>query len=142
MIDYFFRAYALDPSNPMINLCLALGYLHYALKRQSENRHYLIMQGIAFLFAYFEFRQTSGSVLEIQEANFNVGRACEMLGLTHLAVDSYRQCLALNDLVIASGGDESLENYATDAAFALQRLSLASGDIAFADSVTRAWLVV
>ena len=125
----------------MINFSLALGYLHYALKRQSENRHYLIMQGIAFLFTYYDFRQACGSVYGIQEAEFNVGRACEMLGLTQLAIASYKRCLAQNGFLVASGGDESLENYAVDAAFALQRLSLASGDTTSADSVTRGWLV-
>ena len=126
----------------MINLCLSLGYLHYALKRQSENRHYLIMQGISFLFAYYYLRQNYRFTIGRQEAEYNVGRACEMLGLTHMAIESYRQCISLSGGITWSQGDEFSEDFATDAAFALQRLFLASGDAARANSVTRAWLVV
>ena len=100
------------------------------------------MQGTAFLFAYRQFRRASGSIRGMQEAEFNVGRACEMLGLTHLAINSYNMCLTMSKLAVESGEDEWPEDYATDAAFALQRLSIANGDIASATSITKAWLVV
>ena len=100
------------------------------------------MQGLSFLFAYHDLRQSTGSVIAMQEAEYNVGRACEMLGLTHLAVESYEQCLALSGAIARPQKHESLEDFATDAAFALQRLHLASGYGTSADSITRAWLVV
>lgn len=84
--NYFYRANALDPGNPMILLCIGLAYIHYSLKRQAENRHYLIMQGFTFMFRYHELRTGAQDPArevdteEKMEANFNVGRAFHMLG--------------------------------------------------------------
>ncbi|TDZ23024.1 Transcription factor tau subunit sfc4 [Colletotrichum orbiculare MAFF 240422] len=47
-LNYFLRARTLDPANPMISLSVGLGYIHHALKRQADNRQYLIMQGRPF----------------------------------------------------------------------------------------------
>ncbi len=78
--DYLFRAYALDPQNPMINMFIGLSYIHYALKRQSANRQYYIMQGLSFLFIYYDLRQKSGVLQEKQEAEYNVARTFHLLG--------------------------------------------------------------
>ena len=140
--DYFFRAYAVDPMNPMINLSLALGYIHYALKRQSENRHYHITQGFAFLFAYYEIRQNSNIPSERQEGEFNVGRAYHMLGLVHLAIPYYERCLALSGVINRAGIQGTLEDFASDAAFALQGIWAASGQRELARAVTEEWLTL
>lgn len=142
IIDYFFRAYALDPRNPMINLSLALAYLHHALKRQSENRHYLIMQGFSFLFSYHDIRHGSQTDSERQEANYNVARAFQMLGLTHLAIPYYEKCLMLSELVPETSLTRSEENFALEAAAALQGIWATSGDSVMARAVTERWLVV
>lgn len=68
--DYFLRALALDPSNPVITLSLGLGYIHYGLKRQAVNRQYLILQGLAFLQEYYESLPPERS----DEANYGMGR--------------------------------------------------------------------
>lgn len=141
-VDYFLRAYALDPDNPMINLSLALGYIHHSIKRQAENRHHLIMQGFAFLFAYYNLRCASKSALERQEANFNVARVFHMLGLIHLGVQYYLECLEIGRHVQHIVAGYVIEDFTREAAYTLQGLWIASGDVDKARDVTEKWLVL
>lgn len=126
----------------MINLSLALAYLHYAIKRQSGNRHHLIMQGFAFLFAYYDLRQRANVGMEKQEADYNVARAYHALGLTHLAIPYYERCLALNNDIRADSIDSTQEDFAKEAAFSLQGLWAANGEPKEALEVTERWLVL
>lgn len=97
------------------------------------------MQGFTFLFMYHKIRQFSKSVLERQEADYNVARAYHLLGLTHLAVPYYLNCLQMYfDLQETN----SEENFTSEAALALQGLWAASGDMEKAREVTRKWLVL
>jgi len=142
-LNYFFRAYALDPSNPMINLSLALGYIHYSLKRQSENRHYIMIQGFSFLFTYYDIRHASLVPSEKQEANYNVARAYHILGLTHLAIPYYERCLALREDVRRAASEEgATEDFSREAAMALQGIWATSGNVEMAREVTERWLVI
>ncbi|KAI9873850.1 MAG: transcription factor TFIIIC subunit tfc4 [Pleopsidium flavum] len=141
-LNYFFRAFALDPINPMINLSLALGYIHYALKRQSENRHYLVMQGFSFLFAYYDLRQSSASLQEKQEAEYNVARTYLLLGLTHLAVPYYQKCLELSQEIHSSQAVGHTEDFGREAAVALQGIWGQGGDLELARVVTEKWLSI
>lgn len=93
-LHYYGRAYALAPSDPLISLSIGLAYLHRAMQRQSNNRQYQILQGMTFLFQYYELRRSMG-VYEHQEAEFNIARAFHQLGLTHLAVPYYERVLSL-----------------------------------------------
>lgn len=140
--DYFLRAYALDSQNPMINLSLALGYIHHAIKRQAENRHHLIMQGFAFLFAYYDIRGASELAPERQEANFNIARVYHSLGLTHLGVQYYLECLEIGRHMEHIGADHVIEHFYREAAYALQGIWIASGDNDKARDVTEQWLVL
>ena len=141
-VDYFLRALALDPQNPMIKLSLALGYLHYALKRQADNRHHILMQGMSFLFDYYDCRQSSISSSERQEAEYNVAHAYHILGLTHLAIPYYERCLAMSaDVQVEKLGSRA-EDFAREAAFALQNFWAASGNMEKAQGLTDKWLVV
>jgi general transcription factor 3C polypeptide 3 (transcription factor C subunit 4) len=136
-VDYFFRAYALDPGNPMINLSIGLGYVHYGLKRQSENRQFHLMQGLSFLFRYYESRQLSPRVEERQEAHYNIARAYHMLGLAHLALPYYLKVLEeVQGLLIAR------EDLVRDAAYNLQIIYAIGGNLEMAKYVTANWLVV
>ncbi|KAJ0162345.1 Transcription factor tau subunit sfc4 [Colletotrichum tanaceti] len=89
-LNYFLRARTLDPLNPMINLSVGLGYIHHALKRQADNRQYLIMQGFACVFEFCHSK-LSGTPDERREAFFGVARTFHMLGLHHLALEWYRK---------------------------------------------------
>ncbi|KAL2815847.1 hypothetical protein BDW59DRAFT_12580 [Aspergillus cavernicola] len=95
-LNYFFRAYALDDKNPAVLLSIALCYINHSMKRQSENRHYQIMQGLSFLNEYRRVRECPGSLLvEKQEMEFNFARVWHTLGLAHLAVEGYNRVLDL-----------------------------------------------
>lgn len=99
-LNYFFRAYSLDDQNPAVLLSIALCYIHHSLKRQSENRHYLIMQGLAFLHEYRRVREKEGSLLqERQEMEFNFARVYHTLGLAHLAIEGYQRALKLGEQI-------------------------------------------
>lgn len=146
-LNYFFRAYALDDQNPMILLSIALSYIHHSLKRQSENRHYHIMQGLAFLGEYRDVRNASNCLHEKQEAEFNQARIWHMLGLTHLAIGGYEKCLELSEKIRdeASGEDgqeEFTEDFGREAAVALQGIYALSGDKEMAKRVTERFLVI
>lgn len=85
--DYFLRALALDPTNPVITLSLGLGYIHYGLKRQSVNRQYLILQGLSFL----QRHAASLPPDRADEASYAMGRTFQLLGLQSLALGYYRR---------------------------------------------------
>ncbi|KAL0930732.1 RNA polymerase III transcription factor tfIIIc [Colletotrichum truncatum] len=91
-LNYFLRARTLDPLNPMISLSVGLGYIHHALKRQADNRQYLIMQGFACVFEFCHSK-VAGTPDERREAFFGVARTFHMLGLHHLALEWYRKVL-------------------------------------------------
>ncbi|KAH3558233.1 hypothetical protein KXV84_002514 [Aspergillus fumigatus] len=99
-LNYFFRAYDLDDQNPAVLLSIALCYIHHSLKRQSDNRHYLIMQGLSFMHEYRRVRERKGSLLqERQEMEFNFARVWHLLGLAHLAIEGYQRVLALGEQI-------------------------------------------
>lgn len=91
--DYFLRAHAIDPLNPAVCLSVGLSYIHYSIKRQCDNRQYLILQGFVFLFRYKSLRLTTRGLLGQIEADYNIGRAYHLLGLGHLAVRQYRKAM-------------------------------------------------
>lgn len=121
----------------MINLSIGLGYVHYALKRQAENRQFHVLQGMAFLFRYYDNRRGSSQVEERQEAHYNIARAYHVLGLTHLALPYYSK-------VLAEAGDfqSSREDLVREAAYNLQTLYTMGGNVLLAKEVTDEWLVI
>lgn len=135
-LNYFFRAYALDPQNPMVHLCLGLTYCHHALKRQCENRQHHILQGMSFLHLYHEARIKSDKLEERQEAHYNLGRVYHMLGLNHLAIPYYQ--MVLNE----GGGRSEREDIVLDTAYNLQTMYAIAGNTGLAQEVTRKWLVI
>ncbi|OLL23932.1 Transcription factor tau subunit sfc4 [Neolecta irregularis DAH-3] len=94
-LNYYTRAFSLVPTDPLINLSIAIAHLHRAMQRQTSNRQHQILQGLIFLFHYYEWRIKQG-LCERQEAEFNVGRAFHQLGLMHLAIPYYERVLALS----------------------------------------------
>lgn len=118
----------------MINLSIGLGYIHYGLKRQSENRQFHLMQGLSFLFRYYECRQNSLRIEERQEAHYNIARAYHMLGLAHLAVPYYLK--TLQDPCV------NREDLVRDAAYNLQSIYAMDGNLEMAKIVTANWLLI
>ncbi len=93
-LNYFHRAATLDPTNPLVNLSVGMSYIHWALKRQADNRQYRLTQGFGFLFRYYENRVRAASCEERQEAHFNMARTYHLLGLHALAAQFYQKVLA------------------------------------------------
>lgn len=122
----------------MVNVSIGLAYLHYSLKRQAENRQYLIIQAMTFLRKYYDHRlRESSSPVQRQEAHYNLGRSYHQLGLTHLALKYYK--LVLQEMAANGGGSSEengdldgrrkMENLAQEAAFNIQNCCLIGGDM-------------
>lgn len=155
-LPYYYRALALQPDNTSVNLSIATMWIQNSMKRQTPNRQYGIHQGLAYLFRYYDLRIASGRSCHIQEAEFNVARMWHYLGLSHLALPAYEKVLALSEDVQeearskkgmeADGtkefGDVVVEDFAQEAAFALQGMYALTGNDAAARSVTEKWLVI
>lgn len=166
-LNYFFRAYALDDQNPMCLLSIALCFIHHALKRQSENRHYLVMQGLSMMNEYRRSRTKPGSLLqERQEMEFNFARVYQGLGLAHQAIEGYEKVLKIgqqireqsqesagDDDVVMTDADQPaqsviqassvfVEDFSQEAAYSLQCLHMMGGNEQAAMAVTNEWLVI
>ncbi|KAF3005162.1 transcription factor TFIIIC subunit tfc4 [Curvularia kusanoi] len=148
-LNYYFRAFTLMPNDPVLNLSIGTAYIQHAMKRLSENRQFQIQQGLAFVYRYYELRTKSGKATLCQEAEFNVGRIWHGLGLVTHALPSYERCVALREQVrreaedeMRDGGDVGYEDFATEAAFAMQSIYAVSGNLAAARKVTAEVLVL
>lgn len=185
-LPYFFRAFALRPEDPGINLSIASQYVSGAMKRQTNNRHHEMHQGLSFLYRYYDIRTRDEVPVQCQEAEFNVARMWHVLGLTYLAIPAYERALALSanvqsdietkatqrkmrlqeleaaKLVSEEAGtalpkDEEqefarleseeknglgMEDYATEAAYALQAVYTAVGNQRAAQQIAEKWLVM
>ncbi|EJT72679.1 hypothetical protein GGTG_09538 [Gaeumannomyces tritici R3-111a-1] len=148
-LAYFLRARTLDPDGPAVNLVVALAYVHWSLKRQSQNRQYSLMQGLAYLFRYHDVRSRSASREERQEAHFNVARAYHLLGIHDLAVAYYRKVLAEAEAegegegaVVGGCGRRRREDLVLEAALNMRTYCLTTGDLEGARAITERWLVL
>ncbi|KAF4625560.1 hypothetical protein G7Y89_g12606 [Cudoniella acicularis] len=134
-LNYFLRAYALDPNHPIINLSIGLTYIHYGLKRQTENRQYSTIQGLTFMLWYHDIRKKSDHIEERIEADYNLARAYHMLGLVHLANPLYWKVL--------NGSKRGVkEDLVLEAAYNLQTIYAQSGNMELAQHITKEWLVI
>ena len=143
----------------MIALSIAQCYIQDGLKRQSDNRQYLLAQGFAFLHRYYNARIAAASAsrsgssssaaavaaaaAERQEAHYNLARTYHGLGLPHLAMEYYRRALlekvpcveespAGNEGDGEEGKDRNVmgsQDISREAAFNLQQLCLVGGDM-------------
>ncbi|KAI5361245.1 Putative zn(2)-C6 fungal-type DNA-binding domain, tetratricopeptide-like helical domain superfamily [Septoria linicola] len=155
-LPYYYRALALDPDNICVNLSIATMWIQNSMKRQTENRQFGIHQGLAFLYRYYDLRVASGKACHRQEAEFNVARMWHYLGLGHLALPSYEKVLDLSEEVqaeartaegkmydgVAEDVEVAVENFAPEAAFALQGMYALAGNDEAGRSVTEKWLVM
>jgi len=145
-LDYYFRVFAVKPEDPVVSLCIANAFVQSALKRISENRHFQIQQGLAFLWRYYELRARPAGgarALHRQEAEFNVGRVYHGLGMEHLALGFYEKCLALRgEVVHERENGEPEEDFAVEAAFAVGNIRGAGGDVGGARRMAEEWMVL
>lgn len=147
-LNYYFRALALTPDDPILNLSIALAYIQHAMKRLSENRQFQIQQGLAFMYRYYHLRTKHDIALLRQEAEFNVGRMWHSLGLVTQALAAYERCIGLSERVQREALDRcvdrewGIEDFATEAAFAVQGIYAVTGNMEEAKRVTQRVLVM
>ncbi|KAF2667206.1 TPR-like protein [Microthyrium microscopicum] len=146
-INYYLRAYTMRPNDPQLLLSLAMAYLSNAIKRVSTNRHYQVQQGMAFLLRYYQLRKDTGSALMQQEAEFNMGMAYHILNLSHLAVGYFEKVMAMSTQVKKEGkakglSESQIEDFAPEAAMALQSIMVLNGDQEAADEITAEHLIL
>ncbi|XXG96530.1 protein phosphatase regulator [Hypoxylon texense] len=140
-LNYFTRAYTLDRENGMVLLTIGHCYVHYALKRQSENRQYLLTQGFLFLHKYYDLKQGSLDAAQRQEAHYNLARSYHAIGLPHLAAQYYR--LALRDVPDDSrNGIMGRNDLTLDAAYNLQHICWTGGDVGAVKTIAEKYLVL
>lgn len=138
-LNYFLRADALDPDNPMICLSIGLAYMHHALKRQAENRQHSVLQGLTFIHSYYMKRKLATSVEERQEAHFNVARCYHLLGLVQLAIPYYWKVFSeVSNNCLAN----QHENVILDTAYNLQSIYLLAGNNKLAQEIVKQWLEI
>ncbi|KAI0435158.1 hypothetical protein F5Y09DRAFT_293878 [Xylaria sp. FL1042] len=141
-LNYFLRAYSIDPENHMILLSVGQCYIHYALKRQSENRQYLLVQGFVFLHRYYDLKISSADAAERQEAHYNMARSYHAVGIPHLAAEFYQR--VLHDA--PDDGSESTvlgkSDLSQEAAYNLQQICWAGGDLEAARRLTERYLTL
>jgi len=118
-LNYYFRAYAADRTNAMVVLSVAIAYMQHSMKRQCENRHQSVIQGVAFFGEYRRLRlrevdEEGSKVLQgksdtvkafvrsrrLMEVEYNEGRFWHHLGLLHLALEAYERCLGVEEPVL------------------------------------------
>ncbi|EMR71485.1 putative rna polymerase iii transcription factor tfiiic protein [Eutypa lata UCREL1] len=164
-LNYLLRALSIDPTNTMIALSIGQCYIQDGLKRQSDNRQYLIAQGFAFLHRYYDARISSplplpsAAAAERQEAHYNLARTYHSVGIPHLAAEYYRRALQEGervvdgdgngdgdwDMVVDGGGGNNImgsQDISREAAFNLQQLCLAGGDLETVRAVGERFLVI
>ncbi|KAJ3316929.1 transcription factor TFIIIC subunit tfc4 [Blyttiomyces sp. JEL0837] len=125
----FAEAVKLSPDDPLINLSIGLGYLHWAMQRRTEKRHWRIAQAFTFLFRYSELRNND------QEACYNIARSFHQIGLKHIAVEYYQKVL-----------DKKVEDPSMDlsreAAYNLSLIYVESGSMGLAQYTLRKYIVI
>ncbi|CAK7274464.1 transcription factor TFIIIC subunit tfc4 [Sporothrix epigloea] len=153
-LNYYQRALALDPDNPIISLCIGLSYMHWALKRQADNRQYLLLQSFYFLHRYADTRlaqapagqHTLNDTRVRREVYYNLGRAYHLLGLHSLATGFYDRVLRLADpdkaVEEARREQRSYPDLRTEAAYNLRTCHLLAGDHEAAMQITQTYLVM
>ncbi len=142
-LNYFHRAATIDPTSPLVNLSVGISYVHWGLKRQSDNRQYMLTQGLNFLFKYHEDRLRNGSSEEKQEAHFNLARTYHLIGLHALAVRYYQR--VLEEVDKAGPGEVSSlarDGFVMEAAYNLRTYHLLAGHHEAAMNITRKWLTL
>ncbi|KAF4623249.1 hypothetical protein D9613_002332 [Agrocybe pediades] len=130
-IFYLLHAYDYFPEDPMICLCLAIASVGRAMQRQSDNRHHLVVQAMAFLSKYRKLRGASDKGM--REVEYNFGRTFHQLGLYSHAVKHYERVIEMAE----KAGDDY---FAKEAAYNLSLIFVFTGATPLADALYRRWL--
>ncbi|KAI1094687.1 TPR-like protein [Rostrohypoxylon terebratum] len=140
-LNYFMRAHSLDPHNAMVILSVGNCYVYYALKRQAENRQYLLTQGFYFLHQYYELKLASADTAQRQEAHYNLARSYHAVGIPHLATEYYKR--VLQEVPDDSGnGIMGRNDLSREAAYNMAQICWTGGDVQAVKAITDKYLVL
>lgn len=114
---------------------MGLAYLHKSMQRQSDNRHWQILQAVSFFLEYNELRRRDGDPGHLQEIQYNIGRACHQLGLLHLAVSFYEEVLKIKRV-------EPKYDLSANAAYNLQLIHMLANNPARAREIGEEYLTI
>lgn len=133
------RALTQVPNDPLLNLLAGSASLARTEQRQVDNRHQMVLQGLAFLSRSHQLSQTQGTPLEA----YNFARAYHGVSLFHLATRWYERCLEMYEAQSRAPQDSAhVLDVSCDAAFNLAMLYSQAGNHARADELYDRWLVV
>ncbi|KAK9238729.1 hypothetical protein V1525DRAFT_87424 [Lipomyces kononenkoae] len=146
-LSYYMRAFTVAPHDPMVLFSIALAHLHRAMQRQTNNRHLQIVQGLSYLIDYYRARLDSSkgketAWAELQEINYNMGRAFHMLGLPSLAAKYYERALAVELPPSEKGNTVKSFNMQMVIAYNLQLVYVMSGNFRLARMIVDEYLVI
>lgn len=135
------RAHSLDPHNAMVILSVGNCYVYYALKRQAENRQYLLTQGFYFLHQYYELKLASSDTAQRQEAHYNLARSYHAVGIPHLATEYYKRVLqeVPDD---SENGIMGRNDLSREAAYNMAQICWTGGDVHAVKAITDKYLVL
>jgi general transcription factor 3C polypeptide 3 (transcription factor C subunit 4) len=102
------QAFEVLPDDPVVNLCIAVGYLMHSISRLVGDRNSCILKAFAFFTRY------GARCAHPAEAAFNLGRAFHQLEMNSLAVEWYERCLVLS---VADAGGTSMKQEGSDLRF-------------------------
>ncbi|KAI5117819.1 hypothetical protein M0805_004949 [Coniferiporia weirii] len=139
-IFYLLHAYDYFPNDPLICLSLAVASLGRAMQRQSDNRNYLVTQGMAFMTKYREMRALKEDEPRADEVEYNFGRAFHQLGLFSHAIKHYERALNIVERRQTTNKDDF--GVAKEAAYNLSLIYITMGAGPLAQAVTRRWLSI
>lgn len=131
---YLYQAYDLQQDDPVICLCLAIASASRAMQRQSDNRHHMIAQGLAFIQRYKEIRKGEN----IEEVDYNFGRLFHQLGLLSLAAKHYERVLQHAQEIPSN--DPTVPSMCKEAAYNLVLIYATTGAPGAARQITQRWL--
>lgn len=92
-VGIYLQALRLAPHHPLVCLCLAIQVVYVAMGRRIANRNEMLMYALGFLDDYCRTRRKHGQAWHSMEADYNVGRVMQQLGISQMAENMYRQVL-------------------------------------------------
>ncbi|KAK7489499.1 hypothetical protein BaRGS_00019298 [Batillaria attramentaria] len=121
------------PTDPLVSFCIGLTYIHLCGQKFAVRKHWLAIQGFAFLNSYLQLRG------ECQESYYNLGRAMHQLNLKYAAVYYYKKALELPPVIKHENGMYDLTR---EIAFNLSLIYQASGSTNYARSLYEKYIVI
>ncbi|XP_023697257.1 general transcription factor 3C polypeptide 3 [Paramormyrops kingsleyae] len=120
-LGQYVQTFRAQPTEPLYSLCVGLTFFHMASQKFVVKRHPLLLQGFSFLWRYAELRG------HCQESFYNLGRALQQLGLSHLAILYYQKALSCTPPSL-EGIDGEQVDLAREIAYNLSLIYQASGN--------------